>query len=80
MQGDHKYIEGSDGREELFDIAADPLETRDLVERQGELASSMREVLHAYHDSLNLCEKDPGAEVELTLQRRELLRSLGYLE
>jgi arylsulfatase A-like enzyme len=30
-EGDHKVIEGSDGRVEIFDLAADPAETRNLA-------------------------------------------------
>jgi arylsulfatase A-like enzyme len=76
---DHKLIWGSDGREELFDLEADPLELRDLTGERPELADRLRESLDAFHGSLQLCEPRGGPPPELTPEHIERLKALGYL-
>jgi arylsulfatase A-like enzyme len=78
VEDDHKLIWGSDGRRELFDLSADPLERDDLIERRDDLASTLQQSLDAYHGSLELCE--PGeAPPDLTPQQIERLKALGYI-
>ena len=75
----HKLIWGSDGRHELFDLTADPLETRKLAGERDDLADRMLESLDAYHRSLQLCEPPGGPPPELTPEQIERLKALGYL-
>jgi hypothetical protein len=47
-QGDWKLIWSSDGRHELFDLAADPGETTNLMEREPERGRKMETELQAF--------------------------------
>lgn len=79
IEGGHKLIWGSDGRYELYDLAADPLERHDLVDRRDERAAAMRRAVEAYHESLRLCEPAGEPPPELTPAQIERLKALGYL-
>jgi hypothetical protein len=80
----YKYLrrEGREGRLEwLFDLSADPGETRNLSARRPELLAEMRALGEArtrasggIRDSLGT-----GEGVEMDEETREILRSLGYL-
>ena len=78
VDGKHKLIAGSDDRRELFDLSADPLERRDLLEQRAEVALRLERSLDAYSESLRTC--DPGAPPpDLTPEQIERLKALGYL-
>jgi len=77
VDGEHKLIWGSDGRHELFDLSADPLERNDLLEPRSELATSMERSLDEFYDSLEVC--NPGRPPsDLTQAQIQRLRALGY--
>jgi len=77
LEGDHKFIWGSRGRHQLFDLKADPGELNNLVERDKELAASMRAKLEKAFWELPL----PGAvgEVEQpSAGEIDSLQQMGY--
>jgi arylsulfatase A-like enzyme/Flp pilus assembly protein TadD len=69
-----KYI--SSTRPELYELASDPAETRDLIDEQAEVASGMRRRLLA---SYNAMQAGRAPEVPLDEDARGRLESLGYL-
>jgi arylsulfatase A-like enzyme len=75
-----KFIWGSDGRNRLYDLESDPLETRNLIDERPARAAEMQQALGVVYDSLQLCAESPAPVEELTPQQRELLKSLGYVE
>jgi arylsulfatase A-like enzyme len=62
---------------ELYHLADDPGEQRDLADAEPERARAMRDQLRAFADSLP--EGQPG-RVTLSAEEAERLRELGYLE
>jgi len=84
-RGDMKFIWGSDGKHELYDLASDPDELSNLID--SDVYAEVRRDLEARLDEL-LSTMDPSASAEphaddsgeLDEQTREALRSLGYLE
>ena len=63
----------------LYDLARDPLETRDLAEGEPASAEPMKALVAEYlSSSRNPWEVGP-AEVELTEMRLDQLRALGYV-
>ena len=70
----------STGRTELYDVAADPRETRDLARERPELVSELEEELRArIRDAQSLGERfGPAPSVEHTPEELEELRRLGY--
>jgi len=80
IEGTDKFIWGSDGRTELYDLAGDPNETRDLTPERPARAAEMQLALAQYYDSLQHCS-EPAEEIEvLSPEQLELLRSIGYVE
>jgi choline-sulfatase len=69
-----KYIEAP--RAELYDLAVDPFETRNIVGERPELAAAMRGRLEALR-GLDLPGSRAGAPIDPSL--RERLASLGYV-
>jgi arylsulfatase A-like enzyme len=76
----HKYIWASDGRHSLFDLASDPGEELDLIQRDPERASQLDRALAARVATFAPCEL--GAEVvsDDDPTERRLLEELGYIE
>ena len=84
-RGDLKFIWGSDGKHELYDLARDPDELTNLVDSQPHAAArrEMEEELTAWYRDLR--PNEGAAEHEddtdqLDEETKEALRSLGYLE
>jgi arylsulfatase A-like enzyme len=75
----HKYVQGSDGREELYALDADPGETRDLSAADPALTAEMRGRLAAWRASFTPAAID-GAAPELDSEIRRRLHDLGYIE
>jgi arylsulfatase A-like enzyme len=73
----YKYISGSDGSRELYDLRADPGETDNVIEKHGgrarSLASSLDQWLQRHPPLANEGEVTGDTEVE------SKLRELGYL-
>ena len=78
--GPHKLIWGSDGRHELYDLAADPGESRDLAAERPDLLRGLERRLaelverHARGDAAA-----PAAVGELDPDVEQSLRDLGYV-
>jgi arylsulfatase A-like enzyme len=74
-----KYVRGSDGREELYDVRMKPRERRDCLTDCPERARRLRERLDAWLDSFEHATVDPDADVEMTEETKRHLMGLGYL-
>jgi arylsulfatase A-like enzyme len=77
----YKFIWASDGRHELFDLAADPLETVNLVVPRSEVSKALAEELASRYKALQHCTvpDDSAQSRASTPAERELLEALGYL-
>jgi arylsulfatase A-like enzyme len=75
---EHKLIRGSDGSRELYHVADDPGEQRDLFRRRPERADRLESVLDEWLDSFEAADAD--AEVDIGARRQEQLEQLGYLQ
>ena len=76
--GDMKLIEADRGPVELYDLGADPGETRNLAAERPDLVAELRQRLEAFAG-----EWTPAATTEepiLDEETREALRALGYLD
>ena len=83
IRGNLHYIEAPE--EELYDLASDPGETRDVAGEQPAALARMRARLLEVQSALGLPDLDAplavGAEApELDAATREQLRALGYAE
>lgn len=80
LHGRWKYVHSSDGRDELYDLEADPRELEDLIEREPALAERLREELRAlWVDPGDAVEDGAGGAAELSAEERARLEELGYL-
>ena len=76
VSGDYKLIRRlRSDRLELYDLARDPREQRDLTDSQPEQAQHMARALAEWERSLR---RRDAAEVELTAEELDALRALGY--
>lgn len=78
--GERKLIWATGGSRELFDLAADPLETHDLAGQQPEVALSMNGALEQYYAALAHCLPQEPVETPLTPEQRDILKGLGYVK
>lgn len=75
----HKYVQGSDGSEHLYEVEADPGERKDLLVAEPARAMDLRARLAAWQTSFKPAERgEPAPELEEDIRRR--LADLGYLE
>jgi arylsulfatase A-like enzyme/Flp pilus assembly protein TadD len=72
--GAHRFIDAP--RRELYDMGADPGETRDLLE---ERRSVSRELFRSLTELRSALERASTADLALDAETREKLSSLGYL-
>jgi len=79
VAGSMKLIEGSDGRRELYDVAADPGESHDLAATDTLRAAELAGVLARFRAGLR-AHRAGGQAPELDDETREELRSLGYIK
>jgi arylsulfatase A-like enzyme len=76
----YKFIQGSDGRNELYNLVEDPGELRNLIDTQPELASCLEADVRSY-----LGTPSPGAasastpQHQLTPEEIQGLEELGYV-
>lgn len=75
----HKYVQGSDGREELYALADDPGETRDLSGAEPALTAELRGRLATWRAGFTPAAPDDDAP-ELDAEVRRRLHDLGYIE
>ncbi len=77
----YKYLWASNGRHELFDLAADPLETVNLVVPRSEVSNALAEELANRYAALKHCRvPDDSAQPRAsTPTERDMLEALGYL-
>ncbi len=74
-----KYIEHEDpsAGSELYDLASDPGETRNLVAERPERAAELRRILHEWDRDVPVVRSE---SYELDEESLRALRSLGYIE
>ena len=78
----HKYIWASDGRNELYDLARDPLELDDRIRDDPARAAELQGELAAWlvsFDRPDLSELDDAA-APVDDETQEALRALGYVD
>lgn len=66
------------GRNRLYDLSNDPLETQDVSDRYPDLATTMRDALDLRRAAIAAARRE-GPTVELDAAKREQLRALGYV-
>ncbi|UPV76654.1 sulfatase-like hydrolase/transferase (plasmid) [Halorussus limi] len=71
-----KYVEGSDGTEELYDLTDDPAESRNLAADRPETADRLRERATA---ELGPLEYRSGDATDIEAGTKRQLEELGYL-
>jgi arylsulfatase A-like enzyme len=73
---DYKLIAGSDGTEELYDLKADPAETRNRLDELPDVTTALRSRLSQWHPATDLPFKSEHVvEDEAVIKA---LRALGY--
>jgi len=75
----HKYVQGSNGTEELYAIATDPRETTNQLAMDPERAGEMRAQLSSWRDSFAPATPTDSLE-DLDGEIRRRLQDLGYIE
>ncbi len=76
IAGPHKLI-GADGGFELYDLATDPGEKRDLADDHPELVAELALLLPSLADSP---PRGGAPPLRLTSKMIQTLRALGYVE
>ncbi|HMB67721.1 MAG TPA: sulfatase [bacterium] len=81
ITGGDKLTWGSDGRVELYDLAADPAESRDVRADRPERSAALEARLDALLTRCRTTMLVPGEdeEQEMTPEEEERLRALGYV-
>ena len=74
----YKYIRGSDGSQELYDVRDDPGETEDLADTNGDVVAALDVTLEEWLDSFE--HADLSGDVEMREDTRARLEDLGYLQ
>ena len=74
----HKYIRGSDGSQELYDLTADPAETVDIADTHTDTVADLDATLDDWIESFE--QADPSNEVDMTDSTKNRLEDLGYLQ
>jgi arylsulfatase A-like enzyme len=80
-QGPWKYIVRADGREELYNLATDPGEAEDLIDRRRPVADHLARRLQQWLAAANRYEGSDmvGSGQRLSEDARRRLRDLGYI-
>jgi arylsulfatase A-like enzyme len=76
--GDRKLVLGSDGRAELYDLATDWAESRDLAAAEPETMARLRAKIEAWRAGLKRYAP-PGPEPKVPQGVKDALKSLGYI-
>jgi arylsulfatase A-like enzyme len=74
------FYDTRSGEEQLYDLEADPGESRDVALEEPLRTAYYRQALHSW--TLRLARRGPGGSetAELTCEQCENLRSLGYIQ
>jgi len=75
----HKYIQGSDGSEALYDMQADSGERHDVASSEPARVAELRARLAAWQGTFEPAQST-GEEAELDEDIRRRLSDLGYIE
>jgi arylsulfatase A-like enzyme len=75
-EGDYKFVIEGKNREQLFDLRQSPYESTDVIEREPERASELREELTTL---LNQSAQQGGNNARPDRDMEEQLRALGYI-
>jgi arylsulfatase A-like enzyme len=77
----HKYIEGSDGSKEFYDLQDDPGEAHNLANKQPRAMTEVQQLLHSELQGRanNRISEEPDVKIQdpVVVER---LRSLGYID
>ena len=76
-----KYIQGSEGTKELYDLKQDPCERRNIIDLSPELANDLEEMLQ---EECGLLVRNPRRDEETTTdissETKNRLEELGYIQ
>lgn len=78
QSADYKYIHHSEGEDEFYHLAEDPLESRNLIGEPSPVRDRMRRELEEYYGRIG-SEAVSGAKTEVDQKYQKTLRTLGYL-
>ncbi|WP_225335213.1 sulfatase [Halomicrobium urmianum] len=76
--GEYKYIRGSDGSEELYDVRNDPDETDDVADTHDDIVDELAAQLDEWLTSFN--HADTADNVSMNEDTKARLEDLGYLQ
>jgi arylsulfatase A-like enzyme len=77
---DFKYVYHSAGEDELYDLAADPLELANLAGEAPERVAALREALLAYVEGTAVRGAREPADEDALREHEKELRALGYID
>jgi arylsulfatase A-like enzyme len=77
-EGDHKLTMVGDQVEALYEVAADPAESRDVASANPAVTESLQRKMSAFAQSTDT--GDEGASGEVSAAVEDQLRALGYIE
>ncbi|MBI2963906.1 MAG: sulfatase [Deltaproteobacteria bacterium] len=80
FDGDWKLLRTAGGRDLLYNLTDDPLESDDLAARRPEVARQLGDRLAALVPRRSLTDRAPGARPEVSSLTLEKLKSLGYAQ
>ena len=69
-----------EGKEELYDLEADPRERRNLADEMPEVASDLKQSLRAHEHKAKTYPREFAETVRLTREKAEELKALGYVQ
>ncbi|RJQ51126.1 MAG: hypothetical protein C4526_10720 [Nitrospiraceae bacterium] len=80
ISGGYKYLQTSNGEEELYDLEKDYYELNNLIAESSGLASAMRDKFkETYGKALRKSTPGAGRRPELDEETKQRLKSLGYI-
>ncbi|MFT5048843.1 MAG: arylsulfatase A-like enzyme [Chlamydiales bacterium] len=76
MHGDFKFVDSSDGNDELYNLLADPEELCNLLEERSDLAQQLSALLDSQYGDIQIPVELNF--VEMSDEDHETMRALGY--